>query len=160
MGTEVKWFDGGSSTTEKEILLDALTANRYSVGEQFDLQSIIDPFVPYVFAWRIKIDFAASTPGESVQIYAAAARSSTPSAVDGGFTTSTHNNQTDHDRLNNLKHIGNAYSDDQSGHTIYGSGQFVWWERYFSPVILNATENNTFDSEGDNIFIIEELVKA
>ena len=161
MGTEVKWFDGGGSlSTENDCLLDELTANYYSVGARFDLQEIIDPFVPYVFAWRIKIDFGASTPGESVQIYAAAARSSDASAIDGGFSSSALGDQSDHDRLNNLKHIGNAYSDDQSGHTIYGSGQFVWWERYFSPVILNATENNTFDSEGDNIFIIEELVKA
>lgn len=156
MGTERQWFDGAGSDPEFEINLDSLAANNYSVGAQADLGA---SFVPYVFAWRVKIEMD-DTPnaGESIQIYAAAARDGASTVLDGGWSDTASDDQTDRDRLNNLKHIGNAYSDGQT--MIYGSGQFVWWERYFSPVILNATEEAIHNSTGDNTFIIEDLVKA
>tara|TARA_R100000808_G_scaffold17429_1_gene38526 strand:+ start:411 stop:872 length:462 start_codon:yes stop_codon:yes gene_type:complete len=150
MGTVTEWADGGTN----DIGLNSLASGEFSVGSQVSLGT---DFEPTVFAWRMKIDFnSAVNAGESIQVYAAAARDGDATVIDGGFDgDGTESDLDNRDRLNNLKHIGNVYGDDATGNDFQGSGQFTWWERYFVPVILNET-GTAFHSSGHS-FEIEDL---
>lgn len=156
MGTVTEWTDGGTGGTN-DIGLNSLPAGEFSVGAQADLGA---DFEPTVFAWRMKIDFGASAinAGESIQVYAAAARDGDATVIDGGFDAdpATESDLDNRDRLNNLKHIGNLYGDDEPNNEYIGSGQFCFHERYFAPVILNET-GTTLHSSGHS-FEIEDLM--
>tara|TARA_R100000808_G_C2136869_1_gene145110 strand:+ start:237 stop:707 length:471 start_codon:yes stop_codon:yes gene_type:complete len=156
MGTPIEWNDG-STGGANELGLNSLASEEYSVGEKVDLGA---SFEPGVYAWRLKVEFdSAVVAGESIQVYAAAARDGHENEIDGGFTADgTEEGETDRDRLNNLKHIGNLYADGETGNDFTGSGQFTWWERYFAPVVLNQTDDPLHSS--GHAFEIEELIKV
>ncbi len=152
----VTWADTGADET---LTLAGVVTVAARVGTQGDILGGTP--TPRICIWRLLTKLAtAGIAGQSIQIYAAFAPNGSASDIDGEVGTSDAD-ITDLNNLNNLKHIGSVIVDDiADGSVLRGSGRFICWDRYLSPIILNATAETMHATDANHAFEIEDVADA
>lgn len=157
MGTVTTWLASGGDETLTLTSLDTLDGR---IGDQFDALGVA--LTPKIFAWRMESKMATDpVPGQTIQIYAAFARSGDATEINGDFgqvDAAILEADINAGALNNLAHIGNVIMDDDAAAKVMrGSGRFVCYERFFSPVMFNGTADVLSSTAGDHSFEIEDI---
>lgn len=161
LGDQHTWTPTGTGDTLLDV--DGILTGVGRVGGQYDAFGA-SVSRPRRYAWRAKFRLsAAGTFGEAVEFYIATARRDANTAVDGELgTVDAEIAAADTDKVNNCKHIGNVWVDDENATPplFRGSGIFILAERYVSPVLINATSNTFGSTTSDFEFEIEEIGDA
>ncbi len=129
------WND---TSTPNTLALNNLAAGAGVQGDQQDLGASPRP---YLYVWRLRIEFA-TTPvvGEVVRVYAKMSDGTRIDNDDGTTAAAV----SAENKLKNLKLLGLVIVDEAAASTVEmsTSGLATILERYFQPVIWNAAADN------------------
>ena len=150
------WTPTGSGGTLCDMT--SLTAGQARIGGQWDTGFTVSKKMRFKFKTKLATQGVA---GQPIQLFIATAPDGAASDVDGSVGT-VDAALTDLDRLGNLIHIGNLHVDDENATppAMVKSGFFILHERYVSPIVVNATDDDLSATDGDHSLEFEDVGDA